>query len=250
MSMRSYYELKACNYAAMFITLTYNPENEPTLINKRDVQLFLKRLRQHYVREYLRQFPKKERQYRIKYAPKFRYLICAEYGERTLRPHYHGILFGIPKTDQSEVHVTNAWQKGFVHVGTVTKASIHYVSKYLLKHYASVDYTKDTPSNGFYMLSKSPIYGYKYIEEYAEYHKENQDKCAAYYNGYFISLPQNFKRKIGIIPNYWYIDERNISFANKVEHQARFERKEHTKRKVQEQKQLIKLESIKCNENF
>lgn len=65
-----------------FLTLTYTdaalPKTRsgvPTLVLE-DVQLFLKRLRFHFAPSRLRFFQ------------------CGEYGEQTLRPHHHMILFG------------------------------------------------------------------------------------------------------------------------------------------------------------
>lgn len=82
--------------SAFFATLTYdNPhvpksaygdpetgEAIPSLtLRKRDLQLFMKRLR--------KAFP----------DDKIRFYACGEYGERTYRPHYHVILFGLHLDD-------------------------------------------------------------------------------------------------------------------------------------------------------
>jgi len=64
-----------------FVTLTYRPEDLPkgaTLV-PRDLQLFLKRLRQR----------------RDRGRDHFRFFGCGEYGELRGRPHYHAILFGV-----------------------------------------------------------------------------------------------------------------------------------------------------------
>lgn len=90
-----------------FVTLTYNDENlpEPNLIideitgeciespvnplKKRDVQLFMKRLRKAVAPD------------------KIRFYGCGEYGSESMRPHYHLILFGL-KLDDLEVIGKNA----------------------------------------------------------------------------------------------------------------------------------------------
>lgn len=66
-----------------FITLTYNNEHYPVdgNVSRRDVQLFMKRLR------------KKLGNKRI------RYFYCGEYGAKRGRPHYHIILFGFCPDD-------------------------------------------------------------------------------------------------------------------------------------------------------
>lgn len=50
------------------------------VLNKKDVQDFIKRLRRHI-------------QYETKRDITLRYFVCGEYGETTLRPHYHGLLW-------------------------------------------------------------------------------------------------------------------------------------------------------------
>ncbi len=82
--------------SAYFVTLTYNPEHVPKsyypdpetgeaheslTLCKRDVQLFMKRLR--------KAFP----------DDKIRFYLCGEYGSQTFRPHYHAIIFGLHLTD-------------------------------------------------------------------------------------------------------------------------------------------------------
>lgn len=107
-------ELATCPVSC-FVTLTYNEEHVPKdgSISKRHVQLFLKRLRE-------------------KLAPrKVRFFIVGEYGERTWRPHYHAILYGV-SIAESEL-VASAWGKGFAHVGTAEPASMSYVSGYVTK---------------------------------------------------------------------------------------------------------------------
>ncbi len=114
-----------------FITLTYNDENLPpsNSLKKRDVQLFIKRLRK-------------------KVAPlKIRYFLAGEYGGRKGRPHYHMILFGyipddlryLKHTNKKEIIYTSKmleklWGNGFISIGTnMTLNSLKYVAKYLSK---------------------------------------------------------------------------------------------------------------------
>lgn len=119
----------------LFVTLTYDDENLKDL-NKRDLQLFFKRLR--------REFPGK----RIKY------FACGEYGERTLRPHYHMILYGLTLKDlecylengiyQSE-YLKQIWPLGFNTIGHVSVRSIRYVVNYILKSYNVIKETGKKP---------------------------------------------------------------------------------------------------------
>ena len=128
-----------------FVTLTYNdtflPDNGS--LCRRDLQLFIKRLRKHI------------------YPKKVRFFYCGEYGKKGSRPHYHIILFGWKPSDlrffekdkrgqilfRSE-EVERLWsfrfidedtgkadyaQYGFVSVGDVTFETARYCAKYLQK---------------------------------------------------------------------------------------------------------------------
>lgn len=63
-----------------FITLTY--EKSPIWLQKRDLQLFFKRLRKAI------------------YPQKIKYFACGEYGTLKSRPHYHCIIFGFDFQDK------------------------------------------------------------------------------------------------------------------------------------------------------
>lgn len=111
-----------------FVTLTYDDENLPAdngLVVKH-WQDFAKRLRK-------------------KMGP-FRFLHCGEYGEKTLRPHYHACLFGHDfRTDRQPIgnpsghplymspDLEELWGKGFVSIGELTFDSAAYVASYVFK---------------------------------------------------------------------------------------------------------------------
>lgn len=93
-------ELRISPYS-YFITLTYRDEDLPYFLcnlelhseiptlSKRDVQLFLKRLRKNL-------------------KTTIKYHIVGEYGPETLRPHYHGLIFSQSEISQNDL--LNAWQ--------------------------------------------------------------------------------------------------------------------------------------------
>lgn len=105
--------------ASSFVTLTYDEDHLPDdrSVSVRHVQLFLKR-----VRDYV-------------YPAKVRYFIVGEYGDLTLRPHYHAILFGV----DDNALVSKCWTLGNVHSGTLTEQSAAYVVSYTVKRMTSVD---------------------------------------------------------------------------------------------------------------
>lgn len=94
-----------------FATFTFNDESLPSdgSLSVREAQLLLKRIRERF-------------------GP-FRYFLCGEYGERSWRPHYHALLFGL----RDGCRLEEVWKKGFVHVSGVGQESIAYVVGYCLK---------------------------------------------------------------------------------------------------------------------
>lgn len=142
----------SCHKDNCMITLTYDSfiyDDDGKIIgervsdrsvDKRDVQLFVKRLRQHVWRRYKR---------RIKYR------VSAEYGKRTGRPHYHMLIFGFTFPDAvyfrdsdrgntiyQSAALTALWGQGICTVDSkhVNAQIARYVSKYTSKdHGRSVD---------------------------------------------------------------------------------------------------------------
>lgn len=101
--------------ASSFVTLTYDDDHLPGdgCVDRRDPQLFLKRLRQTV----------KPR--------KVRYYLVGEYGDVSLRPHYHLAMFGVGVEDQGVLE--RCWGNGFVHIGSLTVQSAGYVLGYMDK---------------------------------------------------------------------------------------------------------------------
>ena len=106
--------------SACFLTLTYDDKNIPISeggysLARSDFQKFMKRLRKH-----------------ANQKQKIKYYACGEYGSNgTQRPHYHAIIFNLPKP--FDKYIKKAWKLGHIHIGTVTEASIFYTTKYALK---------------------------------------------------------------------------------------------------------------------
>ena len=160
----------------LFLTLTYNDENlkwglNPTLV-KRDITLFLKRLR------------KSLNGYKINY-----YLV-GEYGTKFKRPHYHMILYGLSNKAISRF-VVSAWNMGHVHIGTLSERSIQYVCKYHVLRGMNPEGTEKS----FMVCSKG--IGLDYVEKMKDYHTEYP--TSRYYYQYFqykMPLPRYYKEKI------------------------------------------------------
>ena len=156
-----------------FITLTYDDKNVKDL-NKRDIQLFLKRFR-------------KDTGYELKYY------VSGEYGETTLRPHYHAIFYLNDKiTDlvfykdnlYTSKTFANAWKMGQVLVSNdVNERSIKYTIGYTLKKKGE---------SKVQLMSKG--LGFKYLT-----HKKEDIKFSnGFYlnNGFLVNPPSYFIRKM------------------------------------------------------
>lgn len=98
-----------------FTTLTYSDNYLPETLQRRDLQLFIKRLRRRK-------------------SAKLRFFACGEYGETTHRPHYHALLFGISAT-QDAGRIQMAWHQGFTTSEPVTPQRIAYCAGYVQKKY-------------------------------------------------------------------------------------------------------------------
>lgn len=137
--------------ASCFITLTYREERKPKdgNLSKRPLQLFMKKLRQ-------RVSPRRLRFYGV-----------GEYGEKSWRPHYHVLVFGLSLMEVETIK--ECWCEGFVHVGEVSAQSIGYVTGYMQKNMRK----KGDPRLGgrtpeFCMMSLKPALGSNAIKPISE----------------------------------------------------------------------------------
>lgn len=101
-----------------FVTFTLEvpdakKEEYCTYLDKRVVQLFLKRLRKRVPEN------------------RIRYLVVGEYGEKYGRAHYHALLFSSLPLHSAVLR--DAWAQGNIDIGDVQPESIDYVLAYCLK---------------------------------------------------------------------------------------------------------------------
>lgn len=112
-----------------FITLTYDPEHLPESysINKRHLQLFFKKLRK-------------------KLPNKIRYYAVGEYGDKSLRPHYHAIIFGEDFYNDRKLFsrghgyplycsalLDETWGMGHCTIGDLNVQTAYYTARYSTK---------------------------------------------------------------------------------------------------------------------
>lgn len=181
------------SHGAFFVTLTYDQKHYPTngSLDKRHVQLYLKRLR------------KKDETISI------RYYCVGEYGTHSGRPHYHLLLF-----NTSEENARSAWVDyrgkpiGIVHIGHVTCASIAYCTKYIIQ---KDDYVQEK-EKPFALMSRRYGLGGRYLtDEMVRWHRENEANYSIR-DGVKVRLSRFYKSKI------WYKEEERekISSAGKL----------------------------------
>jgi hypothetical protein len=119
-----------------FITLTIDEEHRnPThSVDQRDMQLFVKRLRKELE------------------PMKIRIFYCAEYGTKSMREHYHAIIFGYMPEDKKPYKrnqqgdmlyisdtLTRIWGKGHLTIGEFNSSTADYCAKYVTKSYIGKD---------------------------------------------------------------------------------------------------------------
>ena len=116
-------------------------------VRKRDIQLWLKRARKQLNK-------------------KFTYYITSEYGPSTLRPHYHGILFGL--TAEECVPIFSDWKK---HYGNVVFDNV--------KGEAGMNYTASYSAKGIFEhpLCRKDFFYPKEDGTFTEYHSKDYEIC-------------------------------------------------------------------------
>ena len=118
--------------SSVFLTLTYDDsylpfsDNGLMTLDKRDHQLFMKKLRKH-----LSVYHQK---YSYVDSIPLKYYAIGEYGDNTHRPHFHYILFNLPdRLIVDESIITSIWDKGLVQVAICNDNTIAYVTGYVNK---------------------------------------------------------------------------------------------------------------------
>lgn len=193
--------------SAYFVTLTYDDDHIPLVENideetgeyfihsnlcKRDIQLFIKRLRRACPSDHIR------------------YYIAGEYGETTDRAHYHAIIYGLHVFDLqpfgcsetgNQYYVSKTlsdiWRNGFVSIEPANEYTFKYVASYVTKKlgiHPNAAYEEKGLQPPFSTQSLKPGIGYQYL-------MDNKEKLLKYDRITLGTLngSQSFKP-----PRYWY----------------------------------------------
>ena len=177
----------------IFFTLTYRDDSVPRSFNyvtgqtansvcKVDVQRWLKRARRSYF-------------YSNKYNLKFKYFITSEYGPRTFRPHYHGLIWNVSVHD-FKTYFLDDWNRVFgfttfrvlpsnVETSADSQRALRYVAKYCNKGEMENSLVFDGVVFPTFRLASKGI-GSSYISRMYFYH---------------IPALQDYKKKLQVIAN-------------------------------------------------
>lgn len=191
-----------------FVTLTYNDDNLPlacdpetgellSVVQKRDVQLFFKRLRK-LGGDMLKNC---------------RYFAIGEYGSKFNRCHYHAIIIApnLDKVDTLRKLVERAWPFGFTMTKLANQKSYHYVCKYMNK----IDQRRHLEPP-FRLYSRS--IGLNFLtDRMIDYYLTTFDRTCV--NGkYRIGLPRYFKRKLdNLSERNWMLKKSGFSYTDLLE---------------------------------
>lgn len=178
-SYRVMREFDHCGRVGCVLTLTYDNNHLPAdgCVSRRDLQLFLKRLR-----KYIQPI-------------KVKYFGCGEYGTDNGRPHYHLVIIGwqpvdlfFVKKSKKNTHlyrsptIDKIWQQGIAGVAQVTAESVKYSAKYLQKLFFDEHSGKIPP---FLSMSTHPGFGaFEALERVAT--------DSIYVNGYRRKVPRYY----------------------------------------------------------
>jgi hypothetical protein len=166
-----------------FITLTYAPENIPPSLEKRPLQLFLKRMR------------------KVIHPNKIKYIASGELGDNYDNPHYHLCIFGYWPTDVRNLYerdgnqyyisatINNLWPYGFTIVTNLNFNTARYTAKYAIKK--ELGSKEKTRPAEFFVCSQG--IGQAHVDKYSY---DMAVKGSTYANNHGCSLPRYYKQKI------------------------------------------------------
>lgn len=246
-AVRCMHEKRVCyndGYPSSFVTLTYDDESLRNIVDeygvatlvKRDLQLFMKRLRK-------------------KTGNGVRFYACGEYGETSLRPHYHVLLFNRDFSDKRKYQfgdvshplftsraLDSLWSVdgrnlGRAVVGEVTFDSCAYVARYVVDKItgdrSAEHYQGRVPE--FTVMSRRPGIGSEY---YARYGSEAYAHDAIVMNGVTMRPPRFYDTRYELVDS-----ARMVLLKRKRRRAALLFRSDNTpdRRRVREVFELKKL---------
>lgn len=163
-----------CHERSSFLTLTFSEDCLSSLssvvvfgrrfysLEVRPFQLFIKRLRKRI-------------------APaRIRYLYCGEYGENTLRPHFHALIFGyqfpdlkfFKKSGSDRLYtsdlLSSLWQQGHCLTADISPSSVRYVIDYIVKGKIDDKIMQAGVKPPFICMSRRPGIGFQFFDNHRD----------------------------------------------------------------------------------
>lgn len=215
--------------SAIFVTLTYDNDhihwsqfddnNCPIFgtLDKRDCQLFMKRLRKEFE------------------DVKIRFYLAGEYGEHTLRPHYHAIIYGIGLSDIGDCipfgrndngqayyiskRFQEIWSLGNVLLADVSWQTCAYVARYVTKKLngeKSVSYAQRNVIPEFSLMSRKPGIGREYLDLHPDCLDAVNINLSTPEGGLKISIPKYYLKQLELSDSDKYVKimEQRKRFAS------------------------------------
>lgn len=173
-----------------FITLTIDDQSLPSIQSapKREIQLFLKRLRKRS-------------------TSKLSYFVCSELGSHTHRLHFHALIFYHQNTtyDESFENIIHSWTYGNIQQDYCNDARINYVTKYMLKQINGTN---------FCLMSKKPAIG-SFLLANNQQRKFLKQNNYIPLNGYKYPIPRYYKIKLDP-DKYFTITDKYIQDTTQI----------------------------------
>lgn len=181
--------------SSTFLTLTYSDKYLPKdgYLDKAELQRYWKKVRKVVGKD-------------------LKYFAVGEYGEKTKRPHYHAIVYNADNQTLADKWSEQGEPKGFVTTDTVTQASIHYVTGYIVNGQEhGYGYIKKKAKKPWAIMSKK--LGINYAQRTGLYHKNSMVTEVQFPSGHKTALPRYFREKIFNSDDITKLSERNLEEA-------------------------------------
>lgn len=187
--------------STLFVTYTYDNDHLPKDfgLHKEEMQKYLHDLRQSIDRRYSDGTNKE-------IVPKVRYYICAEYGSRRGRPHFHAMLFFSHPIDWNLIK--SAWPKGIVDIRPFTPNRAGYVAKYSVKQ-LELDY--EGRPRPFHMQSQG--LGKCFLDG-RSFSSLNYNTYFSNKSGHKVKLPRYYLDKLGTSRKVYKIKLLDDTYKN------------------------------------
>lgn len=231
-------ELESIYYdVSSFITLTYDEAHCPKKLIKRDLQKFIKSLRNC--------------------GFKFRYFGCGEYGSLTGRCHFHIILFGYYPEDCkfyacsksggqmfTSKFIDSLWKKGFVTIQPFERGMAAYTAGYVSKKLLDNPDWLEGDSIPFLLMSTRPGIGFQYcVDHVKEIYEYGHIQLA---NGFSAPIPHYFDK---IVESCGLYDIKKVQNDRKTVTRQN-ENDSMIKLRLKNREQLYKLNAIKMKDKL